>query len=268
LSEIALERTGVPGLNPFREDLKGSCGIITGAGSGIGRASAVYLARCGARLALSDLSEVPLRKLADEIMSSGGAEPIVLQVNVTLEAQVDRMVAETREAYGRIDFLVTCAGILRRTRFLDIGCDEWDRMLDVNLRGVFLCCRAAAAAMAVQKRGNIVNVASLAGRSSSILGGAHYTTAKHAVVGLSRHMARELGPLGIRVNAFCPGATLTPMGLEATGEEERTRIRSSMPLGRWAQPEEQASVIAFLLSEASSFITGAALDSNGGALMV
>ena len=198
---------GDQGFNPFREDLRGRCGIITGAASGIGRAAAFYLARCGAKLALSDVAAAALQSAVGEIESLGVKAPLALEVDVTQEKHVARLVEETVTGLGRIDFLVTSAGILRRTPFLAMKTEEWDLVLGVNLRGVFLCCRAVAAVMAGQKQGAIVNVASLAGRSSSILGGAHYTASKHGVIGLSRHMARELGPQGIRVNAFCPGAT-------------------------------------------------------------
>jgi NAD(P)-dependent dehydrogenase (short-subunit alcohol dehydrogenase family) len=117
-------------------------------------------------------------------------------------------------------------------------------------------------------RGVIVNVASLAGRSSSILGGAHYTVGKHGLIGLSRHLAREFGPFGIRVNALCPGATLTPMTLTVTPQEEIDRVAASIPRGRWSSPEEQARVIGFLVSEDAVNITGACIDCNGGSLMV
>ena len=119
-----------------------------------------------------------------------------------------------------------------------------------------------------QGKGVIVNVASLAGRSTSVLGGAHYTASKHGVIGLSRHIARELGPYGVRVNAFCPGGTLTPMVEQSSTPEEREANAARWPLRRWSAPEEQARVIAFLLSDDSGFITGACIDSNGGALMV
>jgi NAD(P)-dependent dehydrogenase (short-subunit alcohol dehydrogenase family) len=170
--------------------------------------------------------------------------------------------------FESIDFLVNSAGILRRTAFLEIPPAEWDLMLNVNLRGPFLYCKAAARCMVDQGSGVIVNVASLAGRSSSILGGAHYTSAKHALIGLTRHMARELSPKGLRINAFCPGATLTPMITNSTPAEEIEAVAAVIPRRRWATPEEQAAVIGFLVSDAAINISGACIDSNGGALMV
>ena len=189
-------------------------------------------------------------------------------MDVSAEAEVKSGVENTLSAFGRIDFLVTSAGILRRSKFADMPIAEWDLMMGVNLRGPFLCCHAVVPIMLKQGGGVIVNVASLAGRTASVLGGAHYTAAKHGVVGLTRHIARELGPSNIRVNAFCPGATLTPLVQRATPQEELDRIAAAMPIRRWSKPEEQARVIAFLLSEDSCFMTGACVDSNGGAVMV
>jgi 3-oxoacyl-[acyl-carrier protein] reductase len=249
-------------------DFKGQTGLITGAASGIGLATAVLLAGRGAELALADLSEPGLAQAADRIKAQGGPAPLAFKLDVSSWPEVQEVVAQTKKKLGRIDFLVTSAGILRRTAFHEISPEEWELMMAVNLRGPFLCCRAVVPVMLEQGRGNIVNVSSLAGRTCSVLGGAHYTTVKHGVVGLSRHIARELGPKGIRVNAFCPGSTLTPMTTLTTTEEERTRIFSALPLRRWAEPEEQAKVIAFLLSDESSYVTGAAVDSNGGAVML
>ena len=170
--------------------------------------------------------------------------------------------------FKKIDFLVTSAGIFKATSFTKLEPTEWDFMMAVNLRGPYLCCRAVVPAMIKQGKGNIVNIASVAGRSASAWGGAHYTASKHGVVGLSRNLARELGPYGIRGNAFCPGGTITPMVLNATTQEAREETTTRIPLRRWGMPEEQARVIAFLLSDDSSYINGAAIDSNGGTLMV
>lgn len=252
--------------NPY--DLKDRRGIVTGAASGIGKAAAVHLARMGAALALVDLNRPGLDETADLIKRQGGAAPLVFASDAADEADVARVVSETVDAFGALDFLVNSAGILRRTGFLDMPLAEWDLVIRVNLRGPFLYCRQVAPLMAGQGKGVIVNVASLAGRSSSILGGAHYTSAKHALIGLSRHMARELGPRGVRVNAFCPGATLTPMTLDSASKEEIEAVAAAIPRRQWAAPEEQAAVIGFLVSDAAVNITGACIDSNGGSLMI
>ena len=249
-------------------DFRGKFGIVTGAASGIGRAAALLLARAGAGLTLIDLDKTMLRSVACEIEALGAPKALAEKADVSSEAEVRNGVENTLAAFGRIDFLVTSAGILRRTKFAEMPIAEWDLMMGVNLRGTFLCCHAVVPVMLRQGGGVIVNVASLAGRTASVLGGAHYTAAKHGVVGLTRHIARELGPSNIRVNAFCPGATLTPLVQRATPQEELDRVAGGMPIRRWSRPEEQARVIAFLLSDDSCFMTGACVDSNGGAVMV
>ena len=222
----------------------------------------------GAGLALADIDVEGLDDVSARIERATGKRPLSMEVDVTVENDVALLVKSTQTKYRSVDFLVTSAGILRRTAFTELEPEEWDLMMAVNLRGPFLCCRAVVPAMIEKGKGVIVNISSLAGRSTSVWGGAHYTAAKHGVIGLSRHMARELGPIGIRVNAFCPGGTLTPMVLNSTTEKNRRAVEIKRPLRRWATPEEQARVIAFLLSDDSGFITGAAIDSNGGALMV
>lgn len=245
--------------------MSGKFGILIGASGGMGRATALLLASQGATLVLADMAEQAIQVLAEEISATGAPAPLAVAMNVTSEADVARMVSTTLEAFGRIDFLVNCHGIVQNVPFLDLEPSDWDRMMEVNLRGTYLICRRVAQAMVKQGSGVIVNVASVAGRSKSIENGAHYTVSKHGVIGLSRHMASELGPLGVRVNAFCPGATVTSI---VAAPEKRAEISSKWPLRRYGLPEEQASVISFLVSDESSFITGACIDSNGGALMV
>ncbi len=164
--------------------------------------------------------------------------------------------------------LVTSAGVLYRTPFVDIAIEEWDEVMDTNIRGLFLCNQMVVAEMLKQKSGRIVNIASVAGRSMSLIGGAHYATSKHAVVGLSRHMARELCTDGIRVNAFCPGATNTAMIHDNLTAQEVEDLEKRIGLGRLAETEEQARVVAFMLSDAASYMNGACIDSNGGSVML
>ena len=249
-------------------DLKGKNGIVIGAASGIGRATAFHLAEMGANLSLVDMDSDGLESVAGQIGSSNGNTLIKIKTDISDETDVVNMVQSSLNKFGSIDFLVNCAGILRRTSFLEIGTQEWDLVLNINLRGQFFVCREGLRHMKSVGRGAIVNVASLAGRTSSVLGGAHYTTAKHAMVGFSRHLAREFAPHGIRVNTFCPGATLTPMTKNASSQEEIDNIAAAIPRGQWADPEEQASIIGFLVSDSSANIIGACIDSNGGALMI
>lgn len=252
--------------NPY--DIKDRFGIVTGAASGIGQATAIHLSRMGAAVALVDLNRTGLEKTVTLIAQQSDAPTMTFATDATDESEVTRVVAETAKTFGSIDFLVNCVGILRRSGFLEMSLEEWDLVLNVNFRGPFLYCRRTVPYMIQQGRGVVVNVASLAGRSSSILGGAHYTSAKHAMIGLSRHMARELGPKGVRVNAFCPGGTLTPMITNLSSPKEIETIANTIPRRRWATTDEQAAVIGFLVSDASVNITGACIDSNGGSLMI
>ena len=248
--------------------LAGRYGIVTGAASGIGEATAIYLAEMGADLALFDLDVDGLKRVSGQIEAAGGRTPLTVAVDICDETAVKNGVQEACTHFGSIDFLVNCAGILRRTSFLEIETEEWDLVMNTNLRAQYILCREVLHHMKDSGQGVIVNVASLAGRTCSVLGGAHYTTAKHALVGLSRHLAREFAPHGIRVNAFCPGATLTSMVEATTSQEELDTVAAVTPRGRWADPKEQAHVIGFLLSDASANIVGACIDSNGGAMMV
>ncbi len=249
-------------------DLTGRCGIVTGASSGIGRAAALQLAEMGAAVALVDLNGPGLDETARQIEKKGFPRPLIHQADAADEGAVNRLVEETLIRLKKIDFLINGAGILRRTQFSDLEASEWDLLMGINLRGPFLFCKAVSGHMIERGTGVIINIASLAGRSCSLLGGAHYTTAKHGLIGLSRHLARELTPKGVRVNAFCPGATLTPMIQNTTSREELDRVAASIPRRKIASVEEQARVIGFLVSDASINITGACIDSNGGSLMI
>jgi len=243
-------------------------GVVTGAASGIGRATALHLAEIGASLTLIDLDAEGLTSVAAQIEAAGRTKPHIVVTDICDETGVKIAVQAAFTHLGSIDFLVNCAGILRRTSFLEIETEEWDLVMNINLRAQYIFCREVLRHMKDSGWGVIVNVASLAGRTSSVLGGAHYTTAKHALVGLSRHLAREFAPHGIRVNAFCPGATLTSMIQTTTSQEEIDNVTAVTPRGCMADPMEQAHVIGFLVSDASANIIGACIDSNGGALMV
>ena len=244
------------------------CGIITGPASGIGKSLATLLAQTGAKLSLVDRDELGLEAITKTCQEISGALPLAVKADISKEGDVRRMVDETLARYGRIDFLVASAGILFRTEFTDIPMAEWDELMDTNVRGLFMCNQFVVREMLKQGRGTIVNVASVAGRSISLIGGAHYCASKHAVIGITRHMARELCTRGIRANAFCPGATHTPMIHDNIGVKEIEDLENRIALGRLAESEEQANVIAFLLSDSASYLNGACLDSNGGSVML
>ncbi len=251
-----------------RYDFSNQCGIITGSASGIGKAVALLLAESNASVALVDRDASGLEALTRFCKERCSNAPLAVAADVSKESDVKRMVEETLSSFGKIDFLVTSAGILFRTPFTDISMQEWDELMDTNVRGLFMCNQFVVRAMLKQGGGTIVNVASVAGRSISLIGGVHYCASKHAVIGITRHMARELCTRGIRANAFCPGATHTPMIHDNMANGEIKDLEARIALGRLAEPEEHASVIAFMLSDSASYLNGACLDSNGGSVML
>jgi len=248
-------------------DFSGQSGIITGAASGIGASLARLLATSGAELALVDRDKKRLETITQEC-TGFGSSTLAIFADMSKREDVQRMVDETLSRFGKINFLVTSAGIIYRSQFLDINLDEWDEVMDTNVRGVFMCNQMVVTRMLEQGGGRIVNISSVAGRSISLIGGAHYCTSKHAVIGMTRHMARELCQQGIRANAFCPGATHTPMIHDNMDAEEVEGLEQRIALGRLADSDEQARVIAFMLSDAASYLNGACLDSNGGSVML
>jgi NAD(P)-dependent dehydrogenase (short-subunit alcohol dehydrogenase family) len=245
---------------------QGKVAIVTGAAQGMGEAIARKFAAEGAKVVVADMQGQAAETLAQSIRDTGG-DALALEVNVVDEKQVDSMVAKTIAAYGTVDILVNNAGVLRPTAFEDISEAEWDFVMDVNVKGVFLCSKAVLPVMKAKSYGKIVNQGSLAGKATSTLGGAHYTTSKAAVHGLTRHLAREAAPYLINVNAVCPGVIGTPMAL-GIGEETLKKAIAGIPFGRLGKPGEVADAVLFLASDEASFITGAALDIHGAELII
>ena len=248
-------------------DLTGRVALITGAGRGMGRASAERIAADGARVVVNDLDETRAEEVADRLVSEG-SEAVGIAADVSDAADVSRLVDTTSERFGGVDILVNNAGVLRRTGILALDEDEWDLVLDVNLKGTYLCTRAVLPAMKEAGWGRVVNISSSAGRSVSTLGGPHYTTAKAAVLGFTRAVAKEMAPFGITVNAVCPGLVNTEMVNEVITDAQTRAYADSFPIGRLAEPEEVAELVAFLASDRAAYITGASLDINGGDLML
>jgi len=233
----------------------------------MGRAVAHALAGRGARVAVNDLNGEDAERTAAELRASG-AEAFAVQADVTDAASVRRTVAQVVERFGGVHILVNNAGVLRPTAFLDIPEAEWDLVTGVNLKGTFLCSQAALPSMQAAGWGRIVNFSSTAGKNVSTLGGAHYTAAKAGVLGLTRHMAKEFARCGITVNAVCPGLIDTEMVRSTVSEERARAYAERFPISRLGRPEEVAELVAFLCSDRAAYITGAALDINGGDLMV
>jgi NAD(P)-dependent dehydrogenase (short-subunit alcohol dehydrogenase family) len=248
--------------------LRGKVAIVTGAAQGIGHAVAETLASQGTAVVLVDVLAEKLEQAAEAIRRVGGNASAAV-ADVSSRDQVRRMVDSVTSTHGTVDILINNAGVLRNTPIADMPEEEWDLVLDVCLKGAFLCSQAVLPIMQARRYGKIVNVSSLAARSTSVLGGAAYTAAKAGLLGFSRHLAREAAPYGINVNAICPGATDTPMTRGGTaGDEHFERVGKMVPLGHWGTPYDQAGAVMFLVSDAASFITGATLDVNGGQIMV
>jgi 3-oxoacyl-[acyl-carrier protein] reductase len=244
--------------------------LITGASRGIGASTAKILAQRGARVAVSARTVSDLEGVAAGIRKNGG-EAVVVPCDVVDPSQVGGTVEAVLKKWGRLDILVNNAGLGTPAKPVEeVSPEEWDETIRLNLKSVFLCIRAAAPAMKRQKYGRIVNVSSFAGRFFSRLSGPSYSSAKAGVLGFTRHMAAELGPFGVCVNSVAPSPTLTErvkVKWDSRPEEERQKILAGIPLGRVANPEEIATVIAFLASDDASYVNGVCIDVNGGSWM-
>ena len=241
--------------------------IVTGAGQGMGRAVSLRLAADGARIVANDVNEEPAAQTVEGIEEAGG-DAIAVAGDVTSSGDVADIVGAALEKYGRIDILVNNAGVLRPTRVIDIEEDEWDWVIAVNLKGTYLCSRAVLPAMREAGWGRIVNFSSTAGKSTSTVGGAHYTAAKAGVLGFTRHLAREAAGYGITVNAVCPGLIDTEMVRGTIPDDKARAYAASFPIQRMGEPSEVAELVAFLASDRAAYITGASLDINGGDLTI
>ena len=261
-----------------RYELDGQVAIVTGAGRGIGRATALRLAREGASVTVADIDEANANQVAEEIESAGGTAH-AYTVDVTDRADTERMVAETVDRFGRLDILVNNAGIAVIASLMDTDEAAWDSLMNVNAKGVLLCSQAAARQMIDQgSGGRIINNASGAGKiapgRSTPLGA--YAASKHAVVALTKQFGLELSSHGILVNCVCPGIVDTSMWdlidrevaqLEGVPVGSvKARAAAGIPVGRIQQPEDVANLIAYLASSDASYITAQALNVSGGML--
>ncbi len=241
--------------------------LVTGAGSGIGRRSAELLAREGARVLVCDLDE-PAGNAAAAAINDAGGEAEFCRVDVAEEAEVEAMVAHCLRRFGRLDCAVNNAGIAGPGGNLDgVGLADWNRVLAVNLTGVFLCMKSQIPVMREQGGGSIVNMSSGAGLIATP-GLAPYSASKHGVLGITRAAALENARLGVRINAVCPGSIDTPMLRAAMEADPKTdkMIRGSMPIGRLGEAEEIAEAVVWLCSDRASLVTGHSMGVDGGSV--
>ncbi len=239
----------------------GKVAVVTGAASGIGAAAARALAAEGARVALLDLNEKILMETAATIPGARG-----FVVDVSSKASIEKAFADVLKTFESIHVLVNSAGVIGKVTLQNMTEAEWDRVLDINLKGTALCTQAAIAPMRAQGGGAVVNVSSMAGKRVSFAGAANYTASKAGVVGFTWHAAFELGAYKIRVNAVCPGPTITGMTKMRTPEQLAATAKR-IPLGRWVSAEDVANAILFLASDEAAMCTGTALDVDGGILV-
>jgi NAD(P)-dependent dehydrogenase (short-subunit alcohol dehydrogenase family) len=243
--------------------LKDKVAIITGGGSGIGRASAELFAREGAKVVVADFNEKAGQEAVAAIRQAGG-EAIFVPVDVSDSAQVQRLVDTTLQAYGGIDILVNNAGILLFGTALDTSLQDWERVIAINLTGTFLLSKAVLPHMIARGGGSIVNLTSSTGAHDAAANTVAYVTSKGGVALLTRAMAIDHAKHNVRVNAVAPGPTDTPMLRDAMSPEQLDAFAATFPMGRLGRPEELARAILFLASDEASFVTGAILAVDGG----
>jgi len=256
-------------------ELKGQVAIVTGAGRGIGRATALELARLGADILIADMDQAGAKRTAEEV-GALGRRAVATSTDVTSRADLRAMVDRAQAEFGRIDILVNNAGIYRAAATLDVTEEHWDAIMNINAKAVFFASQAVLPTMVAQKSGSIVSLASMAGKIGSKTN-LPYNASKAAVISMTKSLALAHAGDGIRVNCVCPGLVETDMWSQVSREqgallgmtaEEFTRHRAAqVPLGRMEKPEDVAHVIAFLAGPRSGYMTGQALSVDGGLVM-
>jgi len=242
--------------------LKNKIAIVTGAGRGIGKEIALSLAKEGAKVVVSDITD-DINNVAKEIEKIG-SQALAVKADVSNSKQTEELAKKTVEKFGRIDILVNNAGIYPFKNLVDMKEEEWDKVLNINLKGVFNCTKAIIPKMIDQKYGKIINIASIAGFRVGYVGLTHYCASKAGIVGFTRAVALELAQHGIHVNAIAPGFIDTPGTSSASNEETMKQFVQMIPLKRIGKPIDIANTVVFLASDESSYITGECITVDGG----
>jgi len=247
-------------------DLTNKVALVTGARRGMGKAHSIALAKQGAKVVVTDINKEECDLVVDEIKSFGG-EAVAFKLDVSNAAEVNQVFDEVVKQYGRLDILVNNAGIFQPKLALELTEEEWDKTININLKGEFLCAQRAAKEMAKNNWGRIINIASVAsgGVGVGISGGAHYTASKGGIIGMTETLADEWALMGINVNAIGPGAIDTPMvSADQIPEEAMKAMLAGVPLKRIGKSEEVSAAVVFLASEEASYVTGATFYVDGG----
>jgi 3-oxoacyl-[acyl-carrier protein] reductase len=245
--------------------LAGKIAIVTGASRGIGREIALLFAKEGAELCLTARTESALNDLAQEIAKISGHEPLVCALDVSDGAKVEEMLDKILDKYKRVDILVNNAGITKDGLFVRMSDEDWDEVLNVNLKGTFLCMRAASKIMMRQRSGKIINMASVIGLIGNA-GQANYAASKAGIIALTKSVAKELGSRNVLVNAIAPGFIETEM-TKVLGDDVKNAILKSIPAGRFGSPADVAKAALYLASDESNFVTGQVITVDGGMVM-
>ena len=244
--------------------VKDRVAVVTGASRGIGRSIALALAAGGAKIVAADISLEGCEALVAEL-AKGGTEGLAVQCNVAVTEDAERLVAAAAEKFGRVDILVNNAGITRDGLLMRMKDEEWDAVLNVNLKGAFVCTRAASKVMSKQRYGRIINIASIVGQMGNA-GQANYCASKAGLIGLTKSVARELARRNVTANAVAPGFIATDM-TEALPEKARQELATQIPMERLGSADDIANAVLFLASDNSAYITGQVLAVNGGMYM-